>query len=509
MHRRGSAGRHLLPRQLWLGALCSLLLACGAPGDGRDASPSLPAAGGGGHTSAPVVATASGPPQITVDPDASGQPVARAVRGGPPVRLAPDDASPVISGLYFDAALPLLEERSAADGARWYRTRLWGVLEGWIKAEHVTTEPSPPVRPFYEGPQPARRPSPVPSPSRTLQATGLTTDEVNLRTGPGTGYRSPGRLPGGSSVAVRAWATDERGQAWYEVAAGERVGWVYAALVDLQFADPKQPMVDGRPLAYLVSGKGMWLPQPLLEMADAAQIVEAARRLGLSHIFVEAGETAGGFYARKDVARLLPAAHAGGVRVIAWLTTGLFDLPRDVELSVEVATYRTPEGHGFDGIAPDIEQNMQRDAVKAYAEITRARLGDDRLIVGVVYPAGGWFGREYPIYSILARAFNVLAPMAYWSDKQRDYSYDEVYAYTFRAVQDMRAAAGSDYPVHLIGQMYDTFGRNGTGAHSPDREDVQAALQAARDAGAVGASFFQWGTATPEEWAALRDFAWQ
>jgi hypothetical protein len=98
--------------------------------------------------------------------------------------------------------------------------------------------------------------------------------------------------------------------------------------------------------------------------------------------------------------------------------------------------------------------------------------------------------------------------MAYWSDKQRDYSYAEVYAYTFKAVIDMRAAAGLSYPVHLIGQMYDTFGRNGTGTHSPDHEDVRAALQAAHDAGAVGVSFFQWGTATPEEWAALRDFGW-
>ena len=56
--------------------------------------------------------------------------------------------------------------------------------------------------------------------------------------------------------------------------------------------------------------------------------------------------------------------------------------------------------------------------------------------------------------------------------------------------------------------MYDTFGRNGVGPYSPGTAEIAAALQASKDAGALGVSFFQWGTATPEEWRALRDFAW-
>ncbi|MHB1417919.1 MAG: hypothetical protein ACYC1C_21930, partial [Chloroflexota bacterium] len=242
--------------------------------------------------------------------------------------------------------------------------------------------------------------------------------------------------------------------------------------------------------------------------ADPHPIIAASKRLGLTHIFLEVGETAGGFYGREQAARLLPAAHAAGISVVGWITTGLFDLPRDVELSVEVANFRTADGQRFDGIAPDIEQNMRAEDVKAYAEITRARLGDDTLLVGIVYPAGSWFGQNYPIYGELARVCNALAPMAYWSDEERAYTADEVYSFVAKAVRDMHNVVGSNYPVHVVGQMYDTFGRNGMGEYSPGRPEIDAALRAAREAGAAGMSFFQWGTATSPEWAALRDFAW-
>ncbi len=489
-------------------ALLLSITGCSAPSPSATPPPA-PASNPAEAITAPATAAPTpGRFPLASDPDTLPNPPPRAVRGGPPVRVAPDESSTAISGLYYDAPLPLLEEHVAADGTRWYRTRLWGVLDGWIRAEHVTIDQGDPVRPFWEGSAP-KLPTPGASPSQELVALGSTNSEVVLRTGPGTDYRSQRILLSGTQVAVRAWATDDGSRAWYRVTVGQAEGWVYAAAVDLQFADPQRPLTDGRPLAARIAGKGMWLPQPLLEMADVQQLVAAAQQLGLSHIFVEAGETARGFYARQEVARLLPAAHTAGLAVIAWVTTSLYDLPRDVALSVEIATFRTADGHAFDGIAADIEQNLDLDAVKAYAEITRVRLGDDALLVGVVYPAGSWFGRAHPIYATLARSFNAQAPMAYWGDEERTYSPTEVYEFVAGAVRDLQAAVGPGYPVHVIGQMYDAFGRNGTGLYSPGRRETTAALRAAQDAGAIGVSFFQWGTATPEEWAALRDFAWK
>ncbi|MHB1005508.1 MAG: hypothetical protein ACYC3S_07655 [Chloroflexota bacterium] len=507
MLRSVRSAHPLVPRLLAVGATLWLTLAgCAAPpATGTPTGPVATVAPQDPGTLTVTGVTTSG---ISTHPDRPAVPPARAMRGGPSVRLAPDDDSPLISGLYFDTPLALLEERTTPNGTRWFRTRLWGVVDGWIRADQVTFESGPPARPFYESQTPSGRPSPVPAPSRALAATGATNAEVMLRRGPGTDYRALGALGAGEPIQVQAWAVDDDGRAWFDVASAELSGWVYGGAVDLAFADPQRPAVDGRPLASFVAGKGMWLPQALVEMADERQLVQAAVALGLTHIFVEAGDSRSGFYARKEVARLLPVAHAAGLRVLAWVTTSLYDLPRDVELSVEIANYRTPDGQRLDGLAPDIEQNMALDAVKAYAEITRVRVGDDVALVGVVYPAGGWFGREYPVFAPLARAFNALAPMAYWSDKERPYTYAEVYAYVRDVAADMQAAVRPGYPVHVIGQMYDTFGRNGTGLYSPGRAEVNAALQAGRDGGALGVSFFQWGTATPEEWGALRDFAW-
>lgn len=497
-----------LSRRRFLAVLAAMLAptSCAAPPPTPEATPAPVA------TPAVVLpsVTPTPPPYplLALHPDRPASPAPRAVRGGPPVRLSPDPQSPIISGLYYDSPLALLEEQSGTDGARWFRTRLWGVLDGWIRADHLTIEPLAPVPPSWEGQGPVATPTPSPSPTLTLAARGSTNCLARLRSVPGADWRILSTLDPGTALEVQAWRADEEGHAWYNVLAGANEGWIYSANVDLRFADPTRAAVAGRPLADALAGKGMWLPRPMLEMADERQLVAAARALGLSHIWLQAGSSGGGFYARDEVARFLPAAHAAGLRVLAWLTTSLYDLPRDVELSATVANYRTADGHGFDGIAPDVEQNLGADDVRAFAEITRARLGDEQLLVGVIYPAGGWFGRRYPVHRTLARACNALAPMAYWKDERREYIDSEVYWYIAQVVRDLHSSVGEAYPVHIIGQMYDTFGRNGVGEFSPKEAEVRAALRAAREHGAIGASFFQWGTATPEEWGALRDFVW-
>jgi uncharacterized lipoprotein YddW (UPF0748 family) len=149
------------------------------------------------------------------------------------------------------------------------------------------------------------------------------------------------------------------------------------------------------------------------------------------------------------------------------------------------------------------------EQVRAYVQVLRTQLGPDYLLVGTVFPPEHQFARRYPQHQVMAGWVDVLAPMAYWSEARREFSSNEVYRYVSRAVDQLRLGAGNaGYPVAPIGQMYDTFGRNGIGAYSPGTAEITAALQASKDAGALGASFFQWGTATPDEWRALRDFPW-
>ena len=99
--------------------------------------------------------------------------------------------------------------------------------------------------------------------------------------------------------------------------------------------------------------------------------------------------------------------------------------------------------------------------------------------------------------------------MAYWHESQEDFTAEDVYQFISKSVVDVRDAIGSStFPVAIIAQGYDSFGRNGIGLSSPSGAEAFAALSAAHDSGAIGVSFFQWGTMTPDEWTALRLLTW-
>ena len=46
------------------------------------------------------------------------------------------------------------------------------------------------------------------------------------------------------------------------------------------------------------------------------------------------------------------------------------------------------------------------------------------------------------------------------------------------------------------------------GPDSPTPDEIEAAIRAARDGGALGISFFDWTRATPAQWAALGASNW-
>jgi hypothetical protein len=62
-------------------------------------------------------------------------------------------------------------------------------------------------------------------------------------------------------------------------------------------------------------------------------------------------------------------------------------------------------------------------------------------------------------------------------------------------------------PVHVIGEDFN-FAGDGGRAVSPSGAETTEFMSAAERAGALGASFWVWQEATPEEWAAVSGFAW-
>jgi hypothetical protein len=393
--------------------------------------------------------------------------------------------------------------------------RLWNSEDGWLEAAALSFEPFPPTQPpaaatagATSGPcQPKPEPHapeslPLNAPATVLRpaARSVTQD--------GDG----GELAAGTAVLADAWAVDDDGRARYHVTAGGRTGWAAPGTVALQAADPVGRQVGERSITAPIHGKGLWYVLDSREhgTAPATRVAHAAAAAGLSHLYVEVATSRGGFWGTRWLDALLPAARAVGVRVVGSVYVCLDDLPADLALSLEVARYRTADGLMLDGLTADVEETLVAENVRAYGELLRQGVGDDYLLVATVYPPESYAAPRYP-WPALAASWNAVAPMAYWRQMEsRPFTADEVDAYTRRNLAQTRALVGRpDLPVEMLGQLFEMGAPRLLGPDPPTPAEITAAAAAARDAGAVGISYFDWTRATPAHWQALSAIDWQ
>ncbi len=204
------------------------------------------------------------------------------------------------------------------------------------------------------------------------------------------------------------------------------------------------------------------------------------------------------------IAGLIDAAHANGIKVVAWYLPGFADLRRDLQRSLDAIRFTTIAGGRFDSFALDIEANVVRSIAQRNR---RARLLSSRIRRAV--------GKEYPLAAILPdqratatslpslwprfpyrrlrRYYDVFLPMAYSTYRGRGASF--VYGYTAANIAYLRFATGDPaLPVHLIGGLADRLGSS---------EDA-AVVRAAQDEDALGASFYKVRLSGSGEWQALQ-----
>jgi hypothetical protein len=246
----------------------------------------------------------------------------------------------------------------------------------------------------------------------------------------------------------------------------------------------------------------MWIWQwGSTDGGDAAQIVQQAVSAGLHQLWVRVGDSKDGFYGASELDQLVPVAHAQGIAVIAWGFPYLWDPAGDAQWTAQILDWRGPSGEQVDGYSADIEKpsegvmlSTQRAAV--YLELVRQAAGS-RLVVATVYPPSdtNWDG-GYP-YSAMAPYVDAFAPMVYWecTDPGSEAALDVARLSTLRAV-------------HVIGQAFN-FSDVGGRTDSPSGAEIDEFMNTGERAGAVGASFWVWQEATPEEWAALAGYPWK
>ena len=278
--------------------------------------------------------------------------------------------------------------------------------------------------------------------------------------------------------------------------------WHPAVLVPETALPPEQAPAPWTSDVQPIAGKGMWVWEwKQTESGNAAAIVQRAVGAGLSQIWLRVGDSPDGFYGAAELDALVPAAHAAGISVIAWGFPYLYDPLGDAAWTKAILTWRSRTGQRVDGFSADIERSTEGVAltehrVAAYLGAVRRAAGS-ALIIATVYPPLDtyWVGGVYP-YGTIARYVDAFAPMIYWecTDPGAD------------AVQAIRRL-GTLRPVHLIGQAF-SFGSDGGRVPSPSATEVHEFLAEGQAAGAIGASFWVWQSATSDEWSAVSRYHW-
>ncbi|HUW64985.1 MAG TPA: S-layer homology domain-containing protein [Spirochaetia bacterium] len=256
----------------------------------------------------------------------------------------------------------------------------------------------------------------------------------------------------------------------------------------------------------LVAGKGMWLLYGDWQNIPDDQLIATAQADHITHLYVEVAATATAFYGKPALADLLPKAHAAHIALVAWIYTSLGDPAQDAALATQVADFRTAGGDAVDGVAVDLEENLDPGNISAFAVPTQQALGQNYLLVAVVYPPQSNPGQTYASMYKAVSDFSVLATMDYWHNTQSTFTTAQVSQYVTQSLQMLPALTGNPaLPVEVIGQAYNMFT---SGDYAPSGTEELTAMAAARAGGATAYSMYRWGTASPAEWQAFANYNW-
>jgi hypothetical protein len=282
------------------------------------------------------------------------------------------------------------------------------------------------------------------------------------------------------------------------LASGVAMDRIGAFGFSLGFGGPRPS--NPKPLEHqLPYGKGMWIWQPFKsDGGDVRAMIARAKAVGLTHIYVRTGSSWDGFYAGPFLDTILPAAHAGGIRVYGWDFPRLMDVEADVQRATAAIAYETPSKQRIDGFAADIETwsegtAISAEAAMAYGAGLRAATGIGYPLIACVPQPSEYTKTFYP-YAEAVSSFDAIAPMVYWLNRQADSD-------VAGALADLIPLGK---PIFPIGQAFDGApegGRPGV----PSREELLLFMQVAHADGASGVSFWSWQGADQQAWDAIRD----
>ena len=254
------------------------------------------------------------------------------------------------------------------------------------------------------------------------------------------------------------------------------------------------------------AGLGTWLDiYATASWADPEREVTAMARDGARTLYLQTGnyEQRVDLVRPQALGRFVDAAHAAGMRVVAWYLPSFVDPAQDTRRALAAIRFRSSKGERFDSFALDIEASLVKSVPLRTERLLRlsARLKTAvgrRYRLGAIIPSPVGI-RRHPAYwprfpyRALAHLYDVFLPMAYSTDAHVRGS-NATRAYNAADVAIIRARTGNPrVPIHLIGGLAGTMGAR----------ETTGFMRAVADCAPLGYSLYDFPITSSAAWQAL------
>jgi hypothetical protein len=254
------------------------------------------------------------------------------------------------------------------------------------------------------------------------------------------------------------------------------------------------------------AGLGTWLDLYATSFWTHPQReVAAMSRVGVRTLYLQTGnyEQRTDLVRPQKLGRFIDAAHAAGMRVVAWYLPSFLYPAQDARRSLAAIRFRSSKGERFDSFALDIEASLVRSVPLRSARLLqlsarlRAAVGR-RYALGAIIPSPVGI-RRHPTYwprfpyRSLAHYYDVFLPMAYATNRHI-HGVEPTRAYNTADVAIIRERTGKPHvPIHLIGGMANAMGPKETAGF----------MQAVADCSVLGYSLYAFSVMRQTAWRAL------
>ena len=251
------------------------------------------------------------------------------------------------------------------------------------------------------------------------------------------------------------------------------------------------------------AGLGTWVDIYSTEWADPEAAVAAMARHGVRTLYLETGNYShnADVFRPYDAGRFIDAAHASGLRIVAWYLPSFLNVSRDAAKVHAAVRFRSATGERFDGFALDIEATKVRSLKLRDRRLlflsTRIRhMVPRRYPLGAITPSpvgmSPYFWPDIP-YRSLTHYYKAFLPMAY-STMRGIRGRARTTGYLASTVSAIRTASGNPaFPIHLIGGL----------SGSMSAKETAGFVQAVAQTKPFGYSLYAFGQTTPAAWRAL------